>query len=72
MNERPPQVSIELVVTDREIDHIGEGIDISVRFGLQLEPGLIARKLASVPMIICALLHRTARPARATGRPDPA
>ncbi|WP_152976043.1 LysR family transcriptional regulator [Ensifer adhaerens] len=63
--ERHPEVSIELVVTDREIDHIGEGIDISVRFGLQLEPGLIARKLASVPMIICAApayIERRGRP----------
>lgn len=62
---RHPDVSIELVVTDREIDHIGEGIDISVRFGLQLEPGLIARKLASVPMIICAApayIERRGRP----------
>ncbi|MEI3849941.1 MULTISPECIES: LysR substrate-binding domain-containing protein [unclassified Ensifer] len=62
-----PDVSIELVVTDREIDHIGEGIDISVRFGLQLEQGLIARKLASVPMIICAApsyLERRGRPQR--------
>lgn len=63
--ERHPEVSIELVVTDREIDHIGEGIDISVRFGLQLEPGLIARKLASVPMVICAApayIERRGRP----------
>ncbi len=62
---RHPEVSIELVVTDREIDHIGEGIDISVRFGLQLEPGLIARKLASVPMVICAspsYIERRGRP----------
>ncbi|WP_457586434.1 LysR family transcriptional regulator [Ensifer canadensis] len=65
--ERHPEVSIELVVTDREIDHIGEGIDISVRFGLQLEPGLIARKLASVPMVICAspsYIERHGRPER--------
>lgn len=62
---RHPEVSVELVVTDREIDHIGEGIDISVRFGLQLEPGLIARKLASVPMVICAApsyIERRGRP----------
>lgn len=64
---RHPEVSVELVVTDREIDHIGEGIDISVRFGLQLEPGLIARKLASVPMVICAApsyIERHSRPER--------
>jgi DNA-binding transcriptional LysR family regulator len=49
-----PQLSIELVVTDRAIDHIAEGIDISVRFAEQLEPSLIARRLVTVPMLICA------------------
>lgn len=63
---RYPDVSIELVVTDRSIDHIGEGIDISVRFAQQLEPGLIARKLGSVPLMICAAPSYIAR----RGRPE--
>ncbi|WEX78338.1 LysR family transcriptional regulator [Sinorhizobium numidicum] len=63
---RHPDVSIELVITDRSTDHIGEGIDISIRFGQQLEPGLIARKLASVPMMICAAPSYIAR----RGRPE--
>jgi DNA-binding transcriptional LysR family regulator len=66
---RYPDVSIELVITDRSIDHIGEGIDISVRFAQQLEPGLIARKLGSVPMIICAAPAYIARRGR-PGTPD--
>ncbi|PYE36025.1 DNA-binding transcriptional LysR family regulator [Rhizobium sp. PP-F2F-G38] len=49
-----PQLSVELVVTDRAVDHIAEGIDISVRFAEQLEPSLIARRLVTVPMMICA------------------
>ncbi|WP_027999808.1 LysR family transcriptional regulator [Sinorhizobium arboris] len=63
---RYPDVSIELVITDRSIDHIGEGIDISVRFAQQLEPGLIARKIGSVPLIICAAPSYIAR----RGRPE--
>ncbi|QRM54681.1 LysR family transcriptional regulator [Sinorhizobium sp. BG8] len=52
--QRYPDVSVELVMHDGAIDHIAESIDISVRFGQQLEPALIARKLVSVPMPICA------------------
>ena len=63
---RHPQVRIELVITDRAVDHIGEGIDISVRFGELLEPSLVARRLATVPMVICAspdYIARRGRPA---------
>ncbi len=49
-----PNLQIELVMTDRVVDHIAEGIDISIRFEEQLEPSLIARRLAVVPMVICA------------------
>ena len=56
-----PQLSVELVITDRAIDHIAEGIDISVRFAEQLEPSLIARRLVTVPMIICAAPDYLAR-----------
>lgn len=49
-----PHLQIELVMTDRVVDHIAEGIDISIRFEEQLEPSLVARKLAVVPMVICA------------------
>lgn len=56
-----PQLSVELVVTDRAVDHIAEGIDISVRFAEQLEPSLIARRLVTVPMLICAAPDYLAR-----------
>ncbi|OBZ95984.1 LysR family transcriptional regulator [Pararhizobium polonicum] len=64
---RYPEVDIELVITDRVTDHIAEGIDVSVRFADQLEPSLVARKLATVPMMICAspdYIARKGRPAR--------
>ncbi|WP_297809375.1 LysR family transcriptional regulator [uncultured Methylophaga sp.] len=49
-----PQISLEVVATDRRIDHIQEGVDISIRIRQQLEDGVIARRLATVPLLFCA------------------
>lgn len=51
---RYPRVSLELVLSDSNLDHVTEDIDISIRFKQQLEPGLVARKIASVPVLFCA------------------
>lgn len=51
---RYPRVSLELVLSDSNLDHVTEDIDISIRFKQQLEPGLVARKIASVPILFCA------------------
>ncbi len=62
-----PRVQIELVLSDQDIDHIKHGFDISIRFREQLEPGLVARRLATVPMVFCAApsyLARAGRPQR--------
>lgn len=49
-----PRVTLELVLSDSSLDHVTEDIDISIRFKQQLEPGLVARKIASVPVLFCA------------------
>jgi DNA-binding transcriptional LysR family regulator len=49
-----PKVSIELILSDHSLDHVTDDIDISIRFKQQLEPGLIARKIATVPVLFCA------------------
>jgi len=49
-----PNVSVEIILTDGNADHISEDIDVSIRFKQQLEPGLIARKIATVPVHFCA------------------
>jgi len=62
-----PKVSIELVLSDHSLDHVSEDIDISIRFHQQLEPGLVARKIASVPVLFCAspdYLQRKGTPSR--------
>src|SRR5690606_13131839 len=52
--QRYPRLLVELVLADHYVDHIAEGIDISIRFAQQLEPGLVARRIARVPIRFCA------------------
>ena len=49
-----PKLSIEVVLSDRSLDHVTENIDVSIRFKEQLEPGLVARKIATAPVVYCA------------------
>jgi DNA-binding transcriptional LysR family regulator len=49
-----PNVSVEIILSDGNADHVSEDIDISIRFKQQLEPGLVARKIATVPVLFCA------------------
>jgi len=44
--EAHPDVSIELVVTNRQLDLIGEGIDLAVRAGPMRDSTLLSRKFA--------------------------
>jgi DNA-binding transcriptional LysR family regulator len=49
-----PKLSIEIVLSDSSLDHVTENIDVSIRFKEQLEPGLVARKIATVPVVYLA------------------
>ncbi len=49
-----PEVRVELTLTDRLIDLIEEGVDIAIRIGELRDSSLIARKLASCRMMLCA------------------
>ncbi|MBJ2258581.1 LysR family transcriptional regulator [Pseudomonas psychrophila] len=49
-----PRLTLELCTTDGKINHIQDGIDLSLRIKPQLEEGIVARKIASIPFIICA------------------
>ncbi|MFG6179559.1 LysR substrate-binding domain-containing protein [Halomonas sp. THAF12] len=53
-NARYRHLSLELLTTDRSVDHIQEDVDISIRFTPQLEEGLVARRIASIPFLFCA------------------
>ncbi|MFJ4144393.1 LysR family transcriptional regulator [Pseudomonas sp. NPDC089734] len=49
-----PRIDVELISTDRRVDHRLEGIDVSIRIEAQLHDGLIARRIASRPFVFCA------------------
>lgn len=62
-----PRIELELMLADRSVDHVKEDLDLSIRFGAQLEPGLIARRIATVPILYCAspaYVARAGRPRR--------
>lgn len=51
---RYPQVHLEMLMVDRNVDHLKEDVDASIRFRQVLEPGLVARRIATAPMVFCA------------------
>lgn len=51
---RYPLLSIELITTDRRVNHAREDVDVSLRIAPQLEDQLMARHIARIPFICCA------------------
>lgn len=51
---RFPEVSVELVLSDRIVDLIDEGFDLAVRVEPLPDSSLIARQIAPVRLVICA------------------
>lgn len=49
-----PEINVELEASDRVIDLIEDGFDLAVRIGQMPESTLIARKLCSLHLILCA------------------
>lgn len=58
---RYPDVRIDLTLNDRRVDLIEEGFDLAIRVGPALEPGLVARRLGTDRMVICASPEYLAR-----------
>lgn len=52
--ERHPQVHLELLLTDDNVDHLRAEVDVGIRSRHGLEPGLVARRIATVQMVFCA------------------
>jgi LysR family transcriptional regulator, regulator for bpeEF and oprC len=65
-HRRYPDIHIDLGVTDRPVDMIGENVDCVIRAGDLSEQSLIARRIAELEFITCAspaYLERHGRPA---------
>lgn len=53
-HQQYPELSIELIASDRHVDHVKEGIDVSIRIREQLDENLVANRLTTVPLVYCA------------------
>jgi len=51
---RYPELHIDLGVSDRPIDLIGEGVDCVVRGGELADTSLVARRIADLDWVTCA------------------
>src|SRR5260221_6407826 len=70
-----PEITLDLVSTDRMPDLVEEGIDVAVRFNPEPESSLIERQLGSIRIIFCAApaylaKHGTPRELAALAPPD--
>lgn len=51
---RYPEVALDLNLNDRYVDVVDEGFDLAIRIGRLADSSLVARKLATLRMILCA------------------
>ena len=62
-----PEISLEVSLADRLVDLVEEGFDLAVRITREPAPNLVARKLADLPIWLCAApdyLRRHGHPQR--------
>ncbi|AWH20204.1 LysR family transcriptional regulator [Stenotrophomonas sp. ZAC14D2_NAIMI4_6] len=52
--QRHPAARIELLLVDRMVNLVEERVDLAVRIARQIDPGLIARRLATCRSVLCA------------------
>lgn len=63
--DKYPEITLSLEFTDRHMDLIDEGMDLSIRIATQLDPGHIARKLGEIRLLAVAApsyLQKQGRP----------
>lgn len=69
--ERHPDLTLDLRLEDRRVDLVKEGIDVAIRGSDRLEDSsLIARKLMTLPHVICGSPHYFDRAGRPSAPED--
>ncbi len=64
--QRYTEIRVDLALNDRRVSLVDEGFDVAIRIADRLEPGLVARRLATSQLHLCAApsyLERRGRPA---------
>ena len=67
--DRHADVKFELVVSDRMVDLVEEGFDLAIRVGPVGSDRLVARRLGSMQLLLCAAPAYLERSRRRRGRP---
>jgi DNA-binding transcriptional LysR family regulator len=60
-----PEVTIDVNISNRNVDLVAEGIDVGLRIGVMSDSNLVARKLCPMRLVTCAspeYLKRNGRP----------
>lgn len=52
--EQHPDISVDLNLSDRRVALVEEGYDLGLRIGELTDSALVARKLAPMPVVVCA------------------
>ena len=58
---RYPDVSVDMLMVDRSVNLIEERVDLAVRIAGELDPNLVARKIAPCRSVVCAAPDYLAR-----------
>jgi DNA-binding transcriptional LysR family regulator len=51
--EKHPDLSVDMILQSGAVDMVDEGIDVAIHLGALEDTSLIARKLASSPVVVC-------------------
>src|SRR5262249_52627606 len=47
-------VEVDLSLSERVVDLVDEGVDLAIRVAREIAPGLVARRIAPVRLVVCA------------------
>ena len=49
-----PQVEFDVLLSDRHVDLVREGVEVGFRIAKQIDTSLISRRLCELPIVVCA------------------